>query len=229
MVSVFQFVQTQRLPFTTLMKLPNHVYKTVPITTLKTTLLEDVYFWVVAVMDITLIIPKENVSSTVILRFSSTKTKKPCNVLLNVLSVSLVSIKTLLQSTAVLHVQMDGLLIIPHGLVSKHVHQLLLIMLISTLKLALTNVGKSWISLHTTLTGLVLLNVLLLILLIILLDVVLLTAYLSQALINSSMELKEFAYFNVQLNILPITVLENVFPTVQPVQIISLIGSQEHV
>lgn len=229
MVSVFQFVQTQRLPFTTLMKLQNHVYKTVLIITFKTILQEDVYFWVVAVMDIMLIIPKENVSSTVIPRFSSTKTKKPCNVSLNVLMVNLVSIKTLLQSTAVLHVQMDGLLIIPHGLVSKHVHQRLLIMLISTLKLVLINVGKSWISLHTTSTGLVFLNVLLLILLIILLGVVLLTVYLSQALINSSMELKEFVYFNVQLNILLITVLENVFLTVQAVQIILLIGSQEPV
>jgi len=229
MVSVFQFVQTQRFPFTTLMKLQNHVYKTVPITTLKTILQEGVYFWVVAVMDITLIIPKENVCSTVIPPLSFTKTSKLCNVSLNVLSVNLVSIKTLLQSTAVLHVQMDGLLIFPHGLVSKHVHQRLLIMLISTLKLVLKNVGKSWISLHTTLTGLAFLNVLLLILLIILLGVVLLTAYFSQALINSSMKLKEFVYFNVQSNILPITVLENVFPTVQAVQIISPIGSQEHV
>ena len=102
-------------------------------------------------------------------------------------------------------------------------------MLISTLKLVSTNVGKNWTFLHTTLTELVLLNVLLLILLIILLGVVLLTVYLSQALINSSMELKGFVYFIVQLNILPITVLENVFPTVQAVQIISPIGSQEHV
>ena len=134
--------------------------------------------------DITLIILKENVFQTVIHHFLFTKTKKPCNVSLNVPSVNLVSIKTLIKSTAVLHVQMDGLLIIPHGPVYKYVQQLLLIMLISTLKLVSTNVGKNWIFLRTTLTELVLLNVLLLILLIISLVAVFSTAYSSQALIN---------------------------------------------
>ena len=102
-------------------------------------------------------------------------------------------------------------------------------MLISPLKLVSTNVGKNWTFLHMTLTELALLNVLLPILLIILLDVVFLTVYSSQAHINLSMELKGFAFFNVRSNILPITVLENASLTVQAVQIISLIGSQEHV
>lgn len=121
MESVFQCVQTLQLLFTTSMKLQNHVYKIVLITTLKTTLLEDVFFWEVAVTDITLIILKENVFLTVIHHFLFTKTKKLWNVSLNVPSANLVSMKTLIQSTAVLHVLMDGLLITQHGHVYKHV------------------------------------------------------------------------------------------------------------
>lgn len=137
-------------------------------------------FWVAVVTDITLIILKENVYSTVTQHSTFTKMMIQCNASLSVHLDSSVFIRILQPNTAVLIVRMDGLQTTPHGLVYSnallHPH----IMLIWTLKHVLINAEKNCHFLLMILAEYAWLNVLQRILLIISLVVVFLTVFLNR-------------------------------------------------
>jgi hypothetical protein len=103
----------------------------------------NVYYWAVVLMDILLIIHKENVYYNVIQVYSFINRIKHNNVLINVHLDIMVYIKIYLRNIVHLIVRLDGSLIIQHGLVYKHAPLTHHIMLISHLKHVYLNVDNS--------------------------------------------------------------------------------------